>query len=61
MLVWLNFNSKAEVRQQYDLWMRSGARIVSELEEKPWKLLEFTAADPDGNCFRVFYDFRLDV
>ena len=29
-------------------------------EEKPWKLLEFTAADLDGNLFRVFYDFSRD-
>jgi len=24
---------------------------------KSWGLHEFTAADPDGNLFRVFYDF----
>ena len=24
---------------------------------KPWGLHEFTVADPDGNLFRVFYDF----
>jgi hypothetical protein len=26
-------------------------------ESKSWGLHEFTAADPDGNLFRVFYDF----
>jgi uncharacterized glyoxalase superfamily protein PhnB len=60
VLVWLNFNSKDEVRQQYALCLKSQARIVSGLEEKPWKLLEFTIADPDGNLFRVFYDFSRD-
>jgi hypothetical protein len=30
---------------------------LSAPEEKPWKLFEFTAADEDGNVFRVFYDF----
>lgn len=33
------------------------ADIVSAPEPKPWKLHEFTAADLDGNLFRVFYDF----
>jgi hypothetical protein len=31
--------------------------IVSGPESKPWGLHEFTAKDPDGNIFRVFYDF----
>ena len=33
------------------------AILLSEPESKPWGLHEFTAADPDGNRFRVFYDF----
>jgi uncharacterized glyoxalase superfamily protein PhnB len=37
------------------------AKIVSEPEDKPWNLREFTAADPDGNLLRVFYDFRGDM
>ena len=36
------------------------AKTISEPEDKPWKLREFIAADPDGNLIRVFYDFRLD-
>ena len=35
--------------------------IISAPESKPWKLHEFTAADLDGNVFRVFYDFSRDV
>ena len=31
--------------------------LRSTPEAKPWKLYEFTAADGDGNDFRVFYDF----
>jgi len=61
VLIWLNLKSKAEVRELHQQWQRSGARIVSEPEDKPWKLIEFTAADLDGNLFRVFYDFRHDV
>jgi hypothetical protein len=39
---------------------RAQAKFVSEPEDKPWKLREFIAADPDGNLIRVFYDFRGD-
>jgi hypothetical protein len=35
-------------------------KVVSQPEDKPWKLHEFTAADPDGNLLRVFYDFSKD-
>jgi hypothetical protein len=37
------------------------AKIVSEPEDKPWKLREFMAAHLDGNLIRVFYDFRGDT
>jgi uncharacterized glyoxalase superfamily protein PhnB len=60
IMVWLNLDSKDEVNQLYETWNTVGARIISPPESKPWKLHEFTAADPDGNLFRVFYDFRLD-
>jgi uncharacterized glyoxalase superfamily protein PhnB len=60
VLVWLNFDSKDEVKECYELWTGTKARIVSSLEEKPWKLIEFTVADLDGNLFRVFYDFSRD-
>jgi hypothetical protein len=33
------------------------AKTISAPESKSRGLHEFTAADPDGNLFRVFYDF----
>ena len=61
VLIWLNLNSKQEVSELFERWKKTQARIVSEPEDKPWKLFEFTAADLDGNLFRVFYDFHNDV
>jgi predicted lactoylglutathione lyase len=61
LMIWLNLTSKAEVNELYQQWTKTQARIVSEPEEKPWKLLEFTAKDLDGNLIRVFYDFSRDV
>ncbi|MBL8231880.1 MAG: VOC family protein [Bryobacterales bacterium] len=60
ILFWLNLNSKADVDQLFAEWQSARARIVSGPEDKPWKLREFTAADPDGNLIRVFYDFSRD-
>jgi len=56
-LTWLNLNSKEEVDDLYRRWSASSASLISAPESKPWGLHEFTAADPDGNLFRVFYDF----
>ena len=42
-------------------WNAAGAKIVSEPDDKPWMLREFTAADLDGNLIRVFYDFHNDL
>jgi len=61
VVVWLNLNSKQEVDELYEIWKASEARIISAPESKPWKLHEFTASDPDGNLFRVFYDFSRDL
>ncbi|MFY9803928.1 MAG: VOC family protein [Candidatus Acidiferrales bacterium] len=61
VLFWINLNSKAEVDELFAQWKAAHARIVSEPEDKPWKLREFTAADLDGNLIRVFYDFRRDA
>lgn len=60
VMVWLNLDSREAVDELYQLWSATQARIVSPPESKPWKLHEFTAADPDGNLFRVFYDFSSD-
>ena len=56
-MTWLNLDSKAEVDDLYREWSGSKAILVSPPESKSWGLHEFTAADPDGNLFRVFYDF----
>ena len=56
-LTWLNLDSKEEVNELYRVWSASNAKLISSPESKPWGLHEFTAADLDGNLFRVFYDF----
>jgi len=61
ILFWLNLDSKAEVDELFAQWKATQAKIVSEPEDKPWKLREFIAADLDGNLIRVFYDFRGDM
>ena len=40
---------------------KRGAQIVAPPESKPWNLHEFTASDPDGNRYRVFYDFAWEL
>ena len=61
ILIWLNLNSKAEVDELFAQWKATQAKIVSEPEDKPWKLREFMVADLDGNLIRVFYDFQGDI
>jgi uncharacterized glyoxalase superfamily protein PhnB len=56
-LTWLNLDSKDEVDDLYRAWSASNAEVISTPESKPWGLHEFTVVDPDGNLFRVFYDF----
>ena len=58
VLVWLNMGSPAEVDQLHAEWKERGVLIVEELRTAPYNLREFTAQDPDGNRFRVFYDMR---
>jgi predicted lactoylglutathione lyase len=55
VLTWLNLESKEEVDDLYRLWSARKAKLISAPESKSWGLHEFTAADPDGNLFRVFY------
>jgi uncharacterized glyoxalase superfamily protein PhnB len=61
VLFWLNLDSKAEVDELFAEWKAAQAKIVSEPEDKPWKLHEFLAADLEDNLIRVFYDFRNDI
>lgn len=61
ILFWLNLQSKTEVDELFAEWKAAQAKLVSEPEDKPWKLREFAAADLDDNLIRVFYDFRRDV
>jgi len=61
IVLWLNLESKAEVDQLFARWKAAAAKIVSEPEDKAWKLREFFAADLDGNLIRVFYDFRSET
>jgi uncharacterized glyoxalase superfamily protein PhnB len=56
-LTWLNLSSRADVDALHRAWSAGDARLISAPESKPWGLHEFTAADPDGNLFRVFHDF----
>jgi uncharacterized glyoxalase superfamily protein PhnB len=61
VLFWLNLDSKSEVDELFAEWRAAQAKIVSEPEDKPWKLREFIAADLDANLIRVFYDFGNDL
>ena len=57
IMIWLNLSSKGEVNDLHRAWRSTNAILLSDPESKPFGLHEFTAADPDGNRFRVFYDF----
>ena len=57
VLIWLNLDSKEAVDELYRVWSTSKTKVISAPDSKPWGLHEFTAADLDGNLFRVFYDF----
>lgn len=57
VMTWLNLTSRGEVDELHRAWQCTNALLLSAPESKPWGLHEFTAADPDGNRLRVFYDF----
>jgi len=54
---WLNLESREAVDDLYRVWSAGNARLISAPQSKSWGLHEFTAADLDGNLFRIFYDF----
>lgn len=55
-VVWINLDSCAEVDALYQRWHATGARLGEPpAENKPWRLYEFLASDPDGNILRVFH------
>ena len=60
ILIWINLDGKAAVDDLFTEWKSAKAKILSDPEDKPWKLREFLAADLDGNRIRVFYDFSRD-
>jgi predicted enzyme related to lactoylglutathione lyase len=45
-----------DIDDTYRELMVSGANIVEPLETKPWGMLQFTIADPDGNRFYFHHD-----
>ena len=51
ILFWLNLDSKAEVDELFAQWKAAHAKIVSEPQDKPWKLREFMAADLMATSF----------
>jgi uncharacterized glyoxalase superfamily protein PhnB len=61
VVIWINLESKDEVNALHEAWSSGGAKIVAEPASQPWNLHEFTAADLDGNLFRVFYDFAWEL
>jgi catechol 2,3-dioxygenase-like lactoylglutathione lyase family enzyme len=54
--LWLNLASCEEVDALHAEWSGAGVSIDAP-EAKPHQLYECFAADPDGNRFRIFYDF----
>jgi len=45
----------------YHRRLGAGAKVLSEPDDKSWRLREFTVADLDGNQLRVFYDFSWEL
>jgi len=37
----------------YAIYRERGAKIVQQLETKPWRMREFTIEDPNGHLFRI--------
>ena len=61
VIIWLNLNSKQQVDELFERWKQAGAKIIEDVEDKPYNLREFRVADLDGNQLRVFYDFNWEL
>ncbi|MCW3847625.1 VOC family protein [Sphingomonas sp. LB-2] len=57
LVLWLNLANRAEIDALHREWSQAGAIVAGPPEAQPHKLYEFFAQDPDGNVWRVFYDF----
>lgn len=57
LMLWLNLDNRARIDALHAEWTAAGAQVDGAPEPKPYKLYEFFARDPDGNRWRVFYDF----
>jgi uncharacterized glyoxalase superfamily protein PhnB len=57
LALWLNLDGRAAVDALHTEWAAKGALLDGPPEAQPHKLYEFFARDPDGNRWRVFYDF----
>ena len=44
------------VDESYDKLSKSGAKIVEDIEDKPWGIRQFTIEDLDGNIFYLHHD-----
>ena len=42
----------------YSLCRERGAKLVSPISDKPWRMREFTLEDPNGHLFRIGRSLR---
>ena len=45
-----------DVDATYDFVVRAGAKIIDDIENKPWNHRQFTMSDLDGNLFHIHHD-----
>lgn len=61
VVLWINLEDRGAIDALHAEWAAAGARIRAAPAARPYKLYEFLAEDPDGNVFRVFYDFAWET
>jgi uncharacterized glyoxalase superfamily protein PhnB len=47
-----------DVDLTYAEFKSSGAFIIEEIENKPWKLRQFAIKDPNGHIFYIHHDLQ---